>query len=356
MKRRRILFIDRGPASYVDRDLRLLKEGHEVERVSFMARSGLQLPVALVGQLISCIRGMSRARLVIVHFAGWGSFIPLLLARVSFRPSVLFLHGVDAVSLPELDYGNFRKWPLSMVTRASLKLASRIVVVDASLVRSVNSGASGVDTEQGIKHFVPELTTPVMVIPHGFDPTKWFPAEVPKDIDVITVGSGLTDERVRKLKGVDRLVDAARLCPELRFLVVGWDGSSDHGLPHNVEVMSLVPNDRLPAIYQRAKCYLQLSLSEGFGCALVEAMFCGCIPVVNQVGAMPGIVDIYGRVVDARSDQDVVSAIRWACDASIDRSSAVAKHAMVSYPLSRRRSSLLQLVDHLIGERDMPFP
>lgn len=356
MKRRRILFVDRGPASYVDRDLRLMEEHSEVERVSFMARSGLRLPLALLGQMIGCLRCLPHVRLVIVHFAGWGSIVPLLLARLASRPSVLFLHGVDAVSLPELDYGNFRKWPLSLVTRASLKLASRIVVVDPSLVRSVNSAASGVATEQGIMHFVPELTTPVEVIPHGFDPAKWFPAEGPKDIDVITVGSGLADERVRRLKGVDRLLDAARSCPDLRFLVVGWEGSPGHELPQNVKVMSRVPNERLPAIYQRAKCYVQLSLSEGFGCALVEAMFCGCVPVVNRVGAMPGIVDVYGKVIDARSNKDVVAAIRWACGAPMEQSYAVVEHAMVTFPLGRRREALVQLADQLFREQDTSFP
>ncbi|MBL7955317.1 MAG: glycosyltransferase family 4 protein [Flavobacteriales bacterium] len=348
MKRKRILFVDRGAASYIERDIDLLRERFEVIRLSFLARDLSGLPGALFIQFFRCLVHLNGSDVVFVHFAGWGSLLPLALARLGSRPSVLFLHGADAVSLPDLNYGNFRKWPLSAVTRLSLKLASRIIVVDGSLISSTNPIGSNGPTKQGIRHFVPDLRTPVRVIPHGFDTKVWFPSEVQKEIDVVTVASNLGDQRIRRLKGVDKLLSVAADCPELRFLVIGWDGATLSDLPSNVNVLPRVPNEELPGIFRRTRCYAQLSLSEGFGCALVEAMCCGCVPVVNKVGAMPGILGTHGRSIEASQDQELIEAIRWACDSPPERAFEVAHYAMTRFDLRERREALFRSIGDLI--------
>lgn len=348
MKRKRILFIDRGAASYIERDIELLRERYEVIRFSFIAREVSRLPAALIIQFFRCLMYMRGSALVFVHFAGWGSMLPLALARLMSRPSVLFLHGADAVSLPDMNYGNFRKWPLSAVTRMSLRLASRIIVVDDSLIRSTNPNGSIGPTKQGIRHFVPDLQTPVRVIPHGFDPKVWFPSDARKEIDVVTVASSLGDERIRRLKGVDRLLSVAADCPELQFLIIGWDGPSHPDHQSNVKVLPRVANEQLPEIFRKTRCYAQLSLSEGFGCALVEAMCCGCVPVVSRVGAMPGIIGGHGRAVDLESHADLAKALRWACDGPIQRSWAVAEYVTSRFSISHRRDDLNALVHEML--------
>jgi glycosyltransferase involved in cell wall biosynthesis len=341
----RILFMDRGEASYIERDLLILSATASVTRYSFLARRPLALFGAWFKQLVLCMKELRRAHLLIVHFAGWNSILPVLMAKLFDRPSVLFLHGTDAVAIPEVDYGNFRKWPLSLVTELSLKWAARVVVVDDSLVFSRNGFFQGPSSEQGILQFVPELKTPVDVIPHGFDPDTWKPTFGYKDIDILTVGSGFEDSRLRKLKGVDRFLVAARLCPDLRFVIIGWDARETKDIPANVSILPKVCHGELPSYYQRSKCYAQLSLSEGFGCALVEAMFCGCVPVVNAVGAMPGIVAGQGVVLQTGSDSEVVKGLRKALDShAIGIGQEIAFHARRTYPIALRRDRILDLV------------
>ena len=73
----RVAFFDRGDASYIISDLRLLEGSCSIRRHSFMARKPLQLPWAWVRQLIHCLSTMWRTDIVFVQFAGWNSFIPL---------------------------------------------------------------------------------------------------------------------------------------------------------------------------------------------------------------------------------------------------------------------------------------
>jgi len=192
------------------------------------------------------------------------------------------------------------------------------------------------------------MKTPLEVIPHGFDPMLWKPADIPKDIDVLTVGTGFQNSRVRHLKGVDRLLTSARLCPELRFMIIGWEGSSEVDIPSNVTVLPRLEHEQLLNYYQRSRSYAQLSLSEGFGCALVEAMFCGCVPVVNDVGAMPDILANLGVVVRAELDDELASGLKNAASQDLpELSKKVVRHARSTYPISLRGERIHALVRSL---------
>jgi len=177
----------------------------------------------------------------------------------------------------------------------------------------------------------------------------WKPADITKDIDVLAVGTGFQNSRVRHLKGVDRFLTSARLCPELRFMIIGWEGSSEEDIPSNVTVLPKLEHEQLLDYYQRSRSYAQLSLSEGFGCALVEAMFCGCVPVVNAIGAMPGIVADVGVVVRAERGEELVLGLRQAASHfRPEISGEVVIHAQRIYPIRLRGERILALLQTLI--------
>jgi glycosyltransferase involved in cell wall biosynthesis len=101
------------------------------------------------------------------------------------------------------------------------------------------------------------------------------------------------------------IAQVAPRLPDCEYLIVGARHGSLPDRPANVVEVPFIPNEELPAHYGEASFYLQLSVSEGFGNALCEAMLCGCIPVVSEVGAMPEIVGDAGVVVPKR-DVDVL--------------------------------------------------
>ena len=340
-----LLFFDRGDASYIRSDLHLLAGPARVVRHSFRTRGRYSLPAVLLGQLMFCLRRMGECNAVFVHFAGWNALIPLALARLFGKRSVLFVHGSDAVSMPEIGYGQFRKWPLSWATACALRLARRLVAVDGSLLRSTNHYSGSIVRRQGVLHHVPDLRTPSSVLPHGFAPEAWPIGRVDRDIDLLTVGGGLSSARVRAVKGVDLVIALARARPDLRVAVVGMSGPVSETLPTNLLVVPEVGPEALRAFYHRAKCYAQLSRSEGFGCALAEAMLSGCVPVVSNVGAMPTIVGDTGKVVDAPEVASVEMALRKALIMADTGDGRRARERVVQcYPMDARRRGLVELL------------
>jgi glycosyltransferase involved in cell wall biosynthesis len=340
-----LAFFDRGNASYIASDLRLLEGACIIRRNSFLARRPIQLPAAYMRQFWQCLRDVSSCDTVFVHFAGWNSLLPLAVARIFNKPSVLFLHGTDSVDLPSIGYGNFRKQPLATVTCCSLRLARKIVAVDGSLLSSENTYAGEASNAQGVMNHCPGLRTPAGVLAHGFDPHLWPSGELTRDVDVLTVAVDLGQEWRRRLKGVDLLIDVARCSPDLKFVVIGLPPGAVPDLPQNMVVHAEVPPTELVNWYQRSICYAQVSMSEGFGCALAEAMLCGCIPIVSNVGAMPRIIGDTGHVIRLRSRNELVEAIRRAkAYARTGGSFAARSRVVEEFTLEHRREGLFRLL------------
>ncbi len=68
--------------------------------------------------------------------------------------------------------------------------------------------------------------------------------------------------------------------------------------------------DDLAALYAGADFYLELSLHEGFGMQLAEAMACGTACISSPNGALAEVGDHYAVFVDPRSADDLAAAIR----------------------------------------------
>jgi glycosyltransferase involved in cell wall biosynthesis len=116
----------------------------------------------------------------------------------------------------------------------------------------------------------------------------YFDPAVPKDIDVLFVGA------FRKLKGPDKVLQMLALLkkdfPHIRACFIGdgylykycVDLAKILGITENVEFSGQLDN---PAInFQRSKCLVMPSRSEGLPTAMLEAMACGCVPVISNVG------------------------------------------------------------------------
>ena len=76
------------------------------------------------------------------------------------------------------------------------------------------------------------------------------------------------------------------LLPELKIILSGTAG-----LPQAVSLIGQVPHEELPYWYSAADFYISGSHREGSGFALLEAMACGCIPVVTNIPSFRKITD-----------------------------------------------------------------
>jgi glycosyltransferase involved in cell wall biosynthesis len=246
------------------------------------------------------------------------------------------------VSFPSLGYGHFRKPLMAASTRWSFRLCDLIVPLHKSLEYAVPTYHDIDGPAQGIRHFCKDLRTPIEPLGYGFDSVFWNASGTRLPKRFITVASNAHKPYIQVIKGLDMITQVAPRFPDCEFLVVGAREGSLPNKPSNVIEVPFIPNEELPQHYGRASFYLQLSVSEGFGNALCEAMLCGCIPIVSAVGAMPEIVGDSGEVVGKRNVDVVEASIKaaLACD-RVERSIAARTRIVTQRPESLRKDGLI---------------
>ncbi|MCB0795620.1 MAG: glycosyltransferase family 4 protein [Flavobacteriales bacterium] len=338
----RCRWVDKGDATFIASDLDLLSDRLTVQRVSFRER-GVMAGIWLVRQFLFGWVSVFRADVVVVHFGGWHALPHLFWARVFRKRSLLFLHGVDCVAIPEIGYGNFTKVTTAWVTRSCFRLARVLVPVHASLVERTDAYTLGGSGKQGVKVHDLSCTTPIQVVPHGFDPSRWPLGEGARN-GFVTVAVDAFGTRTFRLKGIDLFIEAASHFPDHPFTIVGALEPIPTGLPVNVTVLPLSDPRELASLYRGSLAYVQLSLSEGFGYALAEAMLSGCVPIVSAAGSLPDVSGGCGPVVREHAPPAVVEAMQRVIQGAYVGGGAPRTSIAARYPLERRKQALSRLL------------
>ena len=318
--------------SFVDIDLTLLRERWDVREWAQPGRYANPLSV---------LREVRRADFVFGWFASWHTFWPFTFARLLGKPSLLVTGGFDTANIPEIDYGYQRggatRWLASWIIRSASLLVTNSEYTRDEVVANV--GVSD-DDVRVIYHGVPDVFGDL-------------PREEREPV-ALTVGNvaWLTFER----KGLRSFVQAARLAPEVRFVVVGeWlDGAI--GLLRelggaNVDYVGRVSDEELAAWYRRASVYVQASRHEGFGMAVAEAMLGGCIPVVTKAGALPEVVGDAGVQLDRGDPEAIADAVRGARAATEEQRRHVRERVLERFPLSARRAGLFAAIAEAVSRQ-----
>ena len=100
--------------------------------------------------------------------------------------------------------------------------------------------------------------------------------------------------RLSREKGLDTLVDAARLLPHVAFTVIGSgpdEGRLRAAAPGNMTFTGAVPNGAARAAMARASALVMPSIwYEGFPMTVLEAFAAGTPVIAARIGALPEIV------------------------------------------------------------------
>lgn len=193
----RLLYVHSRKASFVQIDRGLLAERHELHDLYQPGR--VPNPVAVV-------RGVLSSDLVLGWFASWHTFLPVTLAWLLRKPSVLIVGGFDTANMPDIGYGyqqgGLRRW----ASRWIMKRAGRLVT---------NSEYSRSEIERNTR-IDPERVT---VLHHGVpDQFGTLPADGRERL-ALTVGHLVRS--TLEQKGHRPFVAAARHLPDVRFAFVG---------------------------------------------------------------------------------------------------------------------------------------
>jgi glycosyltransferase involved in cell wall biosynthesis len=329
VSRRRVLYVHSRKASFVAIDREILAERYDVEDLFQPGR--WPNPVRVV-------RGVLRADVVFGWFASWHTFLPISVAWLLGKPSVMIVGGFDTANMPDIGYGyqqgGIRSWASRWIMRRATRLAT-------------NSRYSLSEIERN----TPIPPARVRVIHHGVpDPFGEEPGA--KEREALTVGA--IDHTTLVQKGQIPFVEAARLVPDVRFTFAGkWlDGSVDQlraRAAENVRFTGWLSDDDLHAAYRRAAVYVQASRHEGFGLAVAEAMLGGCVPVVMNVTAMPEVVGNAGVLIESQEPAEVAEGVRRAIDLGPEAAQRARERILSAFPMARRRDGILELVEDALA-------
>lgn len=293
--------------AFTDRDMEMISPELEIKSLEF-TQSPIALPFYFILQFFQLLWFLPKTSQYLCFFGGYHSVLPTWFGKAFGKKCVIQAGGTDCVNMPEIGYGNFRKKWLRKATIYSFKNCSLILPVAHALVKQDYSYDPKISPRQGLLNLIPDLKTPIQVIPNGFDIDFW--KDYGKDREsktFISVATGTSNPSRAKVKGYALIEQLAARYPEFKFTLVG--DPFYRSANSNVIVLGKQTPTELLDLYNSHQFYLQLSTSEGFPNSLGEAMASGCIPIGSAVGAIPEIIENSGFILKRKSIEELMALI-----------------------------------------------
>ncbi len=321
---KRILFVASTITSFRRKDLDILHRHFSVDVVT--GKLGLRGLVASIGKV-------ARNQVVFCWFVTKRVFFFVLLSKLLRRKSVLVTGGNDIVEVPEIGY---RLGMLNtLIAKLTLALSDRILAFSNS-------------SRNSVLQLAPKARVETVYV--GAIDTEKFKPSGEKTGLIITVGHVSWSNLERK--GLRTFVKMSRLLSNRDFKLVGaWDDESVQVLKSmggkNITFSGHLPLEELVECYQKASVYVQLSIHEGFGISVAEAMACECVPVVSEIAALPEVVGDTGYYACYDSPEAAAEAIEKALN---DREKGKRARLRVEklFTLKRRERELVKVVSEIM--------
>lgn len=134
---------------------------------------------------------------------------------------------------------------------------------------------------------------------------------------LLSVGSPEPRKNLRSvLAAYKQLVVSKHDVPPLVLYGQPWRGRTadplidEHGLRGRAIQLGGITDEELVALYSGAKAFVYLSLYEGYGLPILEAMACGCPVITAAASSMPEVAD-NAAVLVAPEDDAAVADCLW---------------------------------------------
>ena len=223
--------------------------------------------------------------------------------------------------------------------RYSYQHCTKLFPVSESLLETENDYAFEVRKQIGLYKSFPSHNFQYTIVSNGFDSGFWSRRNEAKQAYTFLTVSGANGFH---LKGLDLIFQAASHFKDYTFYVAGI--GQIPGAPENVNFLGFLNKEQLRQAYSKAQFYLQLSVWEGFGCALCEAMLCEAIPIVSNVNVLPQLAGEKGYVLTKRNVEDLKKVIEKAVTNVELDGSYFRKHISDNYAIEDRIEQLIQLI------------
>lgn len=322
-----IAFIYQLPSPFILQDRDLLKRRWELFEFRWSDHSR---PARRLSEWLMQTR--REIDLLFIWFGDLHATVATRIGQILRKPSILVVGGYDASTLE--GYGFLSTRAGLRRARGHFRRASHILAVTES-----------VRTEL-VRHF-PSVATKTDVLSTGVDVNVFRPEGLRQQRVLSVAGAG--EWKRAWIKGWDRIADAARLLPDIPFRLVGapFEVARRLNAPPNVTVFDARPQAYLLEEYRGAAVYIQASRTEGLPNTVMEAMSCGCVPVVTDVGGMPELVDGAGYV-SGSDPEELANAIREALR-NPERGELARQRIVERHSMARREAGLVTVVESLLG-------
>lgn len=234
--------------------------------------------------------------------------------------SLLTVHDLSFLRVPEAASASLRRYLEAVVPR-SVERAHHIL-------------ADSQATKDDLVEIYRTSADKISVLYSGVD-AHFKRVEDAKALDEVLARHKLRDKRyilsvgtVQPRKNYSRVIRAlAGLRHDLHYAIAGGSGwlegemrqvIAQTGLADRVQMLGFVPDDDLPALYSGARALLAVSLYEGFGLPVLEAMACGTPVITSNLSSLPEVAGEAGMLVDPLDIAAISAAIkRLLTDASL---------------------------------------
>ena len=349
---RKILYIAPYWNTFIRSDFELLARSNEVIPIVFGNKHDGLIPLYFVRQFFLILaHSISKNTLFFIQFGGYHSLLPTLFSYFFGNASYVVVHGTDACSFKAINYGILRKPLLRLFCKFTFRLCTKILPVSHSLVVTQNDYFSQNETLQfGIHHEFPEIPLKkIEVIHNGLDSSCWPLENLYKRHTFVTVAGGQSIKQLRK--GIDLILKCAEELPNYTFLIVGLKEFQTTTTNNNVTFIPKTNQKELIKIYNESTFYLQLSIFEGFGLALCEAMLCGCVPIVSKANMLPEIIGSSGFVLEKRDSalfKKLLNEAATKAESELRQRAKLARARIESeYPILKREKAIENILKQI---------
>lgn len=282
----KILFFTVFESSFTEKDYKILNSAHNVIKVNREL-----LKIKSIPKLYKLINDCDA---IFLWFASLNFLIPVVISRLFNKKIYIVAGGYDVASVNEFKYGSCNKFYKKTLVRVMLTLASNIFAVSLSNRKEIISNCK-IDSSK------------IVMIYHGFNNFPNLNFEK-KGNNILTIA--LLNKISFRRKGIDKFLLLADLMPEFNFYLIGKYDTfiKEIFIPKNVKLLGFVELQKLEEILIISKVYIQLSMHEGFGCSVAEAMQYGCIPVVSNNYALPEVVGECGLILDPNTNLNITAS------------------------------------------------
>lgn len=332
--RQRLTFISRPPQSgFVDADRHALESRFDLRDVVY--------PGSPTPRFVwSVVRSALTTRAVYGYFASEHMLVPAVVFRLFRRPVIVSVGGYDIAAVPAHDYGlaasRARRWLPAVVLGLT---SAPLPISDAAA--------------DELAATFPRAVAKARRVHHGIDIAGWPMPTRPLEREGVVTVAFVNDESYSR-KGIDRFVDLARKDSDRRYVLAGRIDPDVLPLlgpiPRNLEVAGYLSHEQLLDLLWSSQVYAQLSWHEAFGFSVLEALTCGCVPLVSEVPALMEVAGEWAVTVPIDDRAGDADAVRRAVERAGDVDpSTMRAWVEARFSTARRSRALAEVVDGLLS-------